>query len=147
MEFSQARIGRVFILRLEQGEVVHEVLENFAVENNIKCAAMIMLGAANEGSKMTVGPKNGYITPIIPFIHQLSGVHELAGVGTLFPDEEGHPSLHSHVAAGREEDAIVGCISAGVVVWTILEVILIELEDCDAKRVHNSPTGFNLLSP
>ena len=147
MKFSQARPGRVFVLRLEQGEVVHEVIESFAAEQGIRCAALVMLGAADEGSRITAGPEGGGTRPIVPMIHRLGGVHELTGVGTIFPDEEGRPSLHSHVAVGRQGGGAAGCIRAGVVVWTILEVVLLELDDCTARRERDAPSGFELLEP
>lgn len=147
MKFSQARPGRVFVLRLEQGEVVHEVIESFAAEQGIRCAALVMLGAADEGSRMTAGPEDGDTRPIVPIIHRLAGVHELTGVGTIFPDDEGRPSLHSHVAVGRQGAAATGCIRAGVVVWTILEVVLMELDGCTARREKDAFSGFELLEP
>jgi predicted DNA-binding protein with PD1-like motif len=147
MRFSQARPGRVFVLRLEQGEMVHEVIEAFAAEHGIRCAALVMVGAADEGSRLTAGPEDGGARPIVPLIHSLVGVHELTGVGTIFPDDEGRPSLHSHVAVGREGAAATGCIRAGVVVWTILEVVLLELEDCTARRAMDPSSGFELLEP
>ena len=147
MKFSQARPGRVFVLRLEQGEVVHEVIEGFAAEHGVRCGALVMLGAADEGSRMTAGPEDGASSPIVPIIHRLDGVHELTGVGTLFPDEEGRPSLHSHVAVGRRGSGAAGCIRAGVVVWTILEVVLLELDYCTARRVKDEASGFDLLEP
>ncbi|KQM11586.1 DNA-binding protein, partial [Methanomassiliicoccales archaeon RumEn M1] len=97
--------------------------------------------------RLTAGPEDGGARPIVPLIHSLVGVHELTGVGTIFPDDEGRPSLHSHVAVGREGAAATGCIRAGVVVWTILEVVLLELEDCTARRAMDPSSGFELLEP
>ena len=45
MKYSQARQGRVFVIRLEHGEVLHEVLERFALEKKIAAAALILVGA------------------------------------------------------------------------------------------------------
>jgi predicted DNA-binding protein with PD1-like motif len=52
MKFSQARQGRVFILRLEDGEIVHEVIEQFATEHGIKAASLIVVGGADDGSRL-----------------------------------------------------------------------------------------------
>ena len=38
MRYTEARPGRVFILRLEYGDIVHETIERFAVEHNIVAA-------------------------------------------------------------------------------------------------------------
>lgn len=147
MRFSESRPGRVFVLRLEQGEVVHEVIERFAAEQAVRCAAVVMVGGADRGSRLVAGPVDGAALPIVPREHLLADVHELAGVGTIFPDPQGRPSLHSHVAVGREGGAAAGCIRAGVVVWTILEVVVLELLDCTARRERDDATGFDLLVP
>ena len=60
-------------------------------------------------------------------LHILGGIHEVLGVGTLFVDESGHPRLHMHAAAGREGKAVVGCTRAGVEVWLVGEVVLLEI--------------------
>jgi hypothetical protein len=48
-------------------------------------------------------------------------------VGTLFPDANGHPELNMRAATGREGTASVGCTRAGVDVWLIGAVILVEI--------------------
>jgi predicted DNA-binding protein with PD1-like motif len=147
MKYSEARPGRVFVIRLEQGEVVHEVLERFAAEKNVRAATVLMVGAANKGSRLVVGPWDGDADPIVPLEHVLTKAHEMAAVGTLFPDEAGRPSLHVHTALGREGGATVGCIRLGVVVWLILEVVMVEIVGTGAKRVKDPVTGFDLLEP
>jgi predicted DNA-binding protein with PD1-like motif len=147
MRFSEARPGRVFVIRLEQGEVVHEVLERFAADQGVRSAAVLMVGGADKGSRLVVGPEDGDVRPVVPLEHVLSKVHEMAAVGTLFPDEAGRLSLHVHTALGREGGATVGCIRRGVVVWLILEVIMLELTGTKARRVGDPTTGFELLEP
>jgi predicted DNA-binding protein with PD1-like motif len=147
MKYSTALPGRIFILRLEHGEIVHEEIERFAREQAVKSAALIIVGGAEDKSAFVVGPAQGDARPIDPMTHILEGVHEIAGVGTLFPDEQGNPSLHMHMACGRNGKAMAGCIRTGVKVWEIMEVILLELRDCEGKRIFDPNTGFNLLNP
>ncbi len=147
MKYSQARQGRIFILRLEDGEVVHEVVERFAEEHSIRAAALIAVGGADEGSRLVVGPEKGRAVPVVPMELLLDGVHEVAGTGTLFPDEEGRPQIHMHFALGRKDRTVTGCIRKGVKVWQILEVILFELLDTSAHREADPVLGFKLLQP
>jgi len=147
MKYSQAKQGRIFILRLEDGEVVHEVIEQFAREHSIKAAALIIVGGADKGSKLVVGPEQGRVNPVKPMVHILGNVHEIVGTGTLFPDEEGNPLLHMHMACGRKSSSVTGCVRAGVKVWHVMEVILFELLDTTAARVLEPETGFKLLKP
>ena len=147
MKYSQAKQGRVFIIRLEHGEIVHEAIEKFAREQSITAAALIVVGGAAENSKLVVGPQQGQARPVKPIEHILDDVHEIAGTGTLFPDDEGNPLLHMHLACGRNLSTITGCIRTGVKVWQIMEVILIELVDTTGIRIMDSELGFKVLSP
>jgi predicted DNA-binding protein with PD1-like motif len=79
--------------------------------------------------------------------HILDNVHEISGTGTIFPDEEGNPVLHMHAACGRKTSSITGCVRAGVKVWHVLEVILVELTGSNASRRLEPETGFKLLQP
>ena len=147
MKYSEAKHGRIFIIRLEDGDILHEAIEGFAREKGINAASLIALGGADKGSRLIVGPKDGRASTIIPMPHELSDVHEISGTGTLFPDDEGNPSLHMHIACGRKEKTVTGCVRDGVKVWHVMEVILYELLESSASRILDNTTGFKLLRP
>jgi predicted DNA-binding protein with PD1-like motif len=147
MRHSQAKAGRTFVLRLEDGDIVHEEIERFAREQSIQAAALIIVGGADEGSKLVVGPEKGRARTVIPIEHTLNHVHEIAGTGTIFPDDEGNPVLHMHIACGRDVSTITGCVRTGVKVWYIMEVVLFELTQSTAIRKVDPNTGFKLLNP
>lgn len=147
MRYTQAKQGRIFIIRLEDGDIVHEKIEKFAREQSIKAAALIILGGADKDSKLIVGPEHGRREPIIPMEHVLDNVHEIAGTGTIFPDEKGEPILHMHMVCGRKISSVTGCVRKGVKVWHVMEVILFELVDTKAVRAFEPTTGFELLRP
>jgi predicted DNA-binding protein with PD1-like motif len=147
MQFSQARPGRIFVLRLEDGEIVHEVVERFAQEQGIEAASLLILGGADDGSVLVVGPEKDRELPLQPTQTRLKNAHEIAGVGTLFRDENNVPLLHMHMACGRGEKAVVGCIRGGVKVWRVMEVIISEFTDCSARRLLEEPLGLKLLRP
>ena len=147
MKYSEAKRGRTFIIRLEDGEILHEKLEEFAREHSINAAAVIAIGGADKGSKLIVGPERGRSNPVMPMEHTLDDVHEIVGTGTIFPDSDHNPVLHMHIASGRAENTTTGCVRRGVKVWHILEIVLFELVDTTARRVFDSETGFSLLVP
>lgn len=147
MKYSEAVLGRVFVLRLEDGDVVHECVERFAAENRVKAAAVVILGGADSGSRLVAGPEQGRAAGIVPMILTLENVHEAAGVGTIFPDYSGDPVLHMHMSCGRQNDSVTGCVRSGVKVWHVMEAVVIELTETDAVRVHDKVTGFALLEP
>ena len=116
-------------------------------EQSIQAGAVIIVGGADGGSKFVVGPEQGRVKPILPMEHVLDDVHEIAGTGTLFPDDEGNPILHMHMACGRNGETVTGCIRSGVKVWQVMEAILFELVDTTGIRLPDSEIGFKLLNP
>jgi len=145
MRHIETERGRTFILRLETGEVLHEVLEKFSREKGIKNAMVTVVGGIGEGSRMTVGPEMPYDSGIVPITITLGAPHELTASGTIFQDEEGNPMVHIHGAAGREGRAVTGCLRTGVVAWLVLEVVLIELIGEGAVRKKDKETGLKIL--
>lgn len=147
MRCSVGSAGRVLVIRLEEGDVLHECVERAARDNGIVRGTVLALGGADRGSRMVVGPKDGRAEKIEPMLTQLAGESELAGVGTIFPDENGEPSLHMHASAGRDGRSVTGCVRAGVRTWLIQEIVVIEILGSEARRVKDSRTGFHLLEP
>ena len=147
MKFSEARQGRVFVLRLEDGDIVHETIEQFAVDQNIEAASLLIVGGADDGSRLVVGPRRDRGLPLEAMQYELEHAHEVAGVGTLFRDEEGTPLLHMHMACGRAGATVTGCIRDGGKVWHVMEVIMQELVGTTARRVLEEPLGLKLLRP
>ena len=147
MKYSEAKQGRVFVLRLEDGDIVHEVIEKFAKENSINSAYLTAFGGIDKDSTLVCGPENGRSKTILPNLIEIEDVHEVCGTGTIFPDENGKPLLHMHLACGRDETTRTGCVRIGVKTWHILEIILVELTDCTARRLPDKKLGLNLLIP
>jgi predicted DNA-binding protein with PD1-like motif len=145
LNYTEAKLERIFILRLHQGERLHEVIEKFATQKQVKSALCFFLGGAEDKSKIVVGPKDGKALPPEPMVTLLRGVHEACGVGTIFTDEQGKPELHMHASFGRNDTAVTGCVRMGVDVWQIGEVVILELAGSSAKRAKNKDTGFDFL--
>jgi predicted DNA-binding protein with PD1-like motif len=147
MKYAEGRQGRIFVIRLEDGDIIHEVIENFAMQQSINAATLIVLGCADEGTTLVVGPRESRTLPVDPMTHILQNVHEVAGVGTIFPDDEGKPSLHMHMACGRNAETATGCVRRGVLVWHVMEIILFEILDGTGVRLLEPASGFKLLNP
>jgi uncharacterized protein len=145
LDYTQTKLGRIFILRLHHNEVLHSTIEKFAKEKHVNSALCFFLGGAQDKSKVVVGPKDGEAMPPDPMVTLLKGVHEACGVGTIFCDEESSPKLHMHASFGRNDNAVTGCVRMGVDVWRIGEVVIIELAGSSAKRVKDKATGFEFL--
>jgi predicted DNA-binding protein with PD1-like motif len=124
---------------------VHQEIEQFARDQSIEAASLIIIGGADKGSTLIVGPERDNELPVSPLEYVLENVHDIAGAGTLFPDQQGNPVLHLHMACGRNSSTKTGCIRRGVKVWHTMEVILFELLESKGKRMFDSETGFTLL--
>ena len=145
MNYTEAKLGRIFVLRLHHDERLHEVIEKFAVQKQVKSALCFFLGGAQDKSKVVVGPKDGRVMPPEPMVTLLRGVHEGCGVGTIFADEGGTSKVHMHASFGRNDNSVTGCVRMGVDVWQIGEVVILELVGSSAKRARNKETGFEFL--
>src|SRR3990170_993935 len=145
MQFSEAKLGRVFVLRLNDGDHLPDVLESFAAENKVCGAICFFIGGAGDNSRVVVCPRNSNEVPPEPMATLLKGVHEACGVGTIFADEKGMPKLHMHASFGRKESTVTGCVRMGVDVWRIGEVVMLELTGAKARRAKNKETGFEFL--
>jgi len=147
MKYSQANQGRIYVMRLEDGDIIHNEIEKFAKKESINAAALIIVGGVDKGSRLVVGPEHGRSESIAPMEHILDDVYEIIGTGTVFPNERGEPVLHMHVACGRQASTVTGCVRRGVKTWHTAEIVLFELIDTDAIRAFDPVTGFDLLNP
>lgn len=145
MKWSEGKIGRVFVIRLEDKDKLPEAIESFARENNVTHGMCILLGGIKTG-EIVVGPKNSESMPVVPIIFGLKGVHEICAVGTIFPDGDARPRLHMHAALGREGKTTSGCIRPGIEVWKLGEAIVLEIVDNNARR-EDTAAGFQMLQP
>ena len=138
-------MGRVFVLRFEDGDPLNSTIEAFARDHGVVRGLAFYVGGGAPGTSLVVGPDATRTDCVIPLFHALSDPHETFAVGTLFPDENGDPYLHMHAACGREGGATVGCTRAGLETWLIGEIVLVELLGVEGVRKKDPATGFELL--
>ena len=146
MKACEGKIGRVFVIRLEHGDVVPEAIERFAEEKGVSVGHVILLGGIGDG-EIVVGPRRSEERPPQPMLLPIDGAHEVAGVGVLAPGEDGKPILHIHAALGRSGQTVTGCLRPGVRTWLVGEVIVYEVLGANVARVMDQESGFALLEP
>jgi len=146
MKACQGKMGRVFVIRLEDGDVVPGCIERFAEENGVSVGHAALVGGIG-GGEVVVGPRCSQEMPPQPMLLPVDGAHEVVGVGVLAPDEDGKPVLHIHAALGRSGQTMSGCLRPGVETWLVGEVILYEILGVKAVRVWDAESGFSLLEP
>ncbi len=146
MKASEGHIGRVFVIRLEDGDVVPECIERFARDNDVSVGHVILVGGIG-GGQVVVGPRHSNEKLPSPMLLPVDSAHEAVGVGVLAPGEDGTAVLHIHAALGRSGQTMTGCLRPGVTTWLVGEVILYEILDAKAARIRDKESGFALLEP
>ncbi|MCK9356515.1 MAG: DNA-binding protein [Dehalococcoidia bacterium] len=145
MKATQGSVGRVFVLQLEDGDVVPECIERFASEQCLRVGQVLLLGAFNEGT-VVAGPRDSNTVPRNPILLPVDGIHETIGVGLIAPDETGAPRLHMHGALGRSGATLTGCLREGVTTWLIAEAVITELLAGPISRLPDAASGISLLT-
>jgi uncharacterized protein len=146
MKATEGRVGRVFVLRLEDGDAVPSCIERFAAEQGVTHGTVVLVGGVG-GGQIVVGPRKSDARPPDPMLLPIDGAHEAVAAGVLAPDEAGRPVLHIHGALGRSGHTLTGCLRPGVATWLVLEAVLTEILGVRATRRHDPDTGFTLLQP
>jgi predicted DNA-binding protein with PD1-like motif len=144
MKASEGQFGRVFVIRLEDGDTIPACIESFAEEKKISVGQVILIGGIGEG-QVVVGPRRSSEMPPEPMLVPVDGVHEVVGAGIIAPDRKGKPTLHIHAALGRAGKTTTGCLRPGVTTWLIGEVIIFEILGTDAVRLPSEKAHFELL--
>jgi predicted DNA-binding protein with PD1-like motif len=140
------KIGRVFIIRLEDGDEIPGDIERFAAGNGIALGQVILVGGIGEG-EVVVGPRISRAKSPDPMLLPIDGAHEVLAAGVLAPNQEGKPILHIHGALGRSGKTTTGCLRFGTKTWLVVEVILCEILGASAARIKDPLSGFELLEP
>lgn len=141
MQVTEAKLKRIFVVRLEDGERLPDAIEKLAGNKKISSAFVLLLGGAKDG-KLVVGPGQGGKQKILT--QSFRAGREILGIGTIFAGAHG-PELHLHAALGRGKNVLIGCGRTGWQVNLIVEAVIIELTGLNAERALDPMTGFHLL--
>lgn len=144
MKATEGKIGRVFILRLEDNDKLPHCLEAFAKEQNIQNAYVNFIAGIRTGNIIT-GPEDADARPIKTINVDIENTHESAAIGLIARDTAGEPILHIHGFFGRNGATVSGCLRNGVDVWVTGEAVVYEILDAVCIREAEEDTGFKLL--
>ncbi len=143
MKYSQGNLGRVFIAKIEHGDDLLSAVRELAVRENLTAAVLFMIGAVQKAS-LVVGPREDVVPPS-PVWKKFDDAHEMVGIGTLFCNENHEPEIRLHASLGRGDDIRTGCIRENAETYLVVEVIILEIVNSDAKRTLDAITGMNML--
>lgn len=143
MEYSEGRLARVFVIRMEEGEEMIGSLARFLAEKWVESGIVHFLGALREG-RLIMGPREARVPPGPPFVEDLEGGWEIFGLGTVYPGEGGAPSIHIHASVGRAGRGLTGCLRERAQAYLVVEAVVFEVVSLRARRSVDERTGLLL---
>ncbi len=141
MQYTEGQIGRVFVVRIDDGEDMLISLRQFINDKSIQAGSILFLGALMNG-RMVTGPEEPVIPPVPHFV-MFEGGWEVFGVGTIYPGEGG-PHIHYHASVGRSGHALTGCLREKAITYLIVEAVILEFTGLSARREFDKKTQVHL---
>jgi predicted DNA-binding protein with PD1-like motif len=131
MQYTEGQLGRVFVVRIDDGEDMLVSLHQFIIDKSVQAGSILFLGALMNG-RMVTGPEEPVIPPVPHFV-MFEGGWEVFGVGTIYPGEGG-PHIHYHASVGRSGHALTGCLREKAITYLIVEAVILEFTGLSARR-------------
>jgi hypothetical protein len=131
MQYTEGQLGRVFIVRIDDGEDMLVSLRQFILDKGIHAGSILFLGALMSG-RMVTGPEEPIIPPTPHFV-MFEGGWEVFGLGTIYMGEGG-PHIHYHASVGRAGHALTGCLREKATTYLIVEAVIQEFTGLSARR-------------
>jgi hypothetical protein len=131
MQYTEGQMGRVFVVRIDDGEDLLVSLHQFILDKGIHAGSILFLGALMNG-RMVTGPEEPVIPPTPHFV-MFEGGWEVFGIGTIFMGEGG-PHIHYHASVGRSGHALTGCLREKATTYLIVEAVILEFTGLSARR-------------
>ena len=131
MQYTEGQLGRVFVVRIDDGEDLLVSLRQFINDKVIHAGTILFLGALMNG-RMVTGPEEPVIPPTPHFV-MFEGGWEVFGVGTIYPGEGG-PHIHYHASVGRSGHSLTGCLREKAMTYLIIEAVILEFTGLSARR-------------
>lgn len=143
MKYTEGKIGKIYIIKFDDNDILFDKLSEFVIKENIKTAVVLFIGALRKGILVT-GPKKPVIPPI-PNKLIFNDGWETLGIGTIYTNKKG-PQIHIHSAMGKKNRALTGCIRGETKVFLVVEAVVFELKGTKATKTVDKTTGLNLLT-
>ena len=142
MQYAKAKLGRIFLLKFSDGDILLKELDKFSRKERLEGAVMVFLGALRSG-KLVTGPRKPVYPPEANWENFKDG-WEVMGIGTIFANKTG-PQIHIHTAMGKKNKTLTGCVRLDSKVFLVIEAIVFELVGVKATKEIDPRTGLNLL--
>jgi predicted DNA-binding protein with PD1-like motif len=141
MQYTEGQLGRIFVVRIDNGEDMLVSLRQFIDDKSIRAGSILFLGALMNG-RMVTGPEEPVIPPVPHFV-MFEGGWEVFGVGTIYSGDGG-PHIHYHASVGRSGHALTGCLREKAITYLIVEAVILEFTGLSARREFDKKTQVHL---
>lgn len=141
MQFAEGKQGRIFLMRIDNGEDLIETLRDFVTDHGIHCGYIRFIGALLSGQLVT-GPENPVLPPELHF-ESFSDGWEVVGMATITPGDDG-PHLHLHASIGKGDRVLTGCLKGKVTTYIIVEAVITEIIGTGMHMEMDPVTGLVL---
>ena len=142
MKYTQGSIGKIFVIKFDNNDVLLDELSFFAKKERVKSAVLVFIGALREGD-LAAGPKKPVVPPQPNKVYFKDG-WEVMGIGTIFTNKAG-PQIHIHGSMGKKKKVLTGCVRGKSKVFLVIEAVVFELKGVKADKSIDPKTGLNLL--
>lgn len=139
--FSTKEFGRIFILRLDQGDMVLESISELAAREGVKDAVVISGIGTLDKCTLHMVMTTGY-PPVEHFERWEDKPLELVSIDGIIAN--GKPHLHAVVS--DHEKAYAGHLENGCRVLYLAEIVIVEVKSLDLARVPDDKNIFKLVS-
>jgi predicted DNA-binding protein with PD1-like motif len=142
MKYTKGSVGRVFLIKFSDDDVLLDELDKLARKEKIKSATLVFIGALKKGDLVT-GPKKPIIPPEPNWVG-FKDAWEVMGIGTIYTNSKG-PQIHLHASMGKKLKTLTGCVRKKSKVFLVIEAVIFELKGVRATKEIDPRTGLSLL--
>ncbi|MCX5678153.1 MAG: DUF296 domain-containing protein [Candidatus Omnitrophica bacterium] len=142
MKYTKGSIGRIFLIKFNDDDVLLDELDKLARKEKIRAATLVFIGALKKGDLVT-GPKKPVIPPEPNWVG-FKDAWEVMGIGTIYTNSKG-PQIHLHASMGKKLKTLTGCVRKKSKVFLVIEAVVFELKGVRATKEIDPGTGLSLL--
>ena len=143
MEYTQVQLGRVFIIRLDNGDDLLDSIKQITIKENIKTGFAHIIGACSK-SNVVLGPKERSLPPV-PYYWNFDDARELLGFAFI-AQENNEPKIHLHSGIGHYTETKLGCIRNECNVFLTVEAVIQEVISNNITRKYDVNCKASLLN-
>ncbi|MFH1877640.1 MAG: DUF296 domain-containing protein [Candidatus Omnitrophota bacterium] len=138
MEYTQASIGRVFLVAFDHEDDLLNEIKKLFIQERINFGTITFFGALADG-KMVTGPRN-LCLPATPQWFSFRDGREVLGFGTVVKKGT-KVEPHIHFSAGRRDKTTTGCLREHARIFITIEAVVTELTGIDVSREPQKKIG------